>query len=126
MAARDRWCTDATAEITEPDCGPARLLIPADLGRFLAQLRAERDLTQDELADSLGISRRYLYEIESEKPSLYSERLFALLRLLGARLTIEAEIPFRVLVPIPAPSRCSSTDCCPKAVAASTTRWRRA
>lgn len=71
----------------------ARLLIPADLGRFLAQLRAERDLTQDELADSLGISRRYLYEIESGKPSLYSERLFALLRLLGARLTIEAEIP---------------------------------
>lgn len=71
----------------------ARVLSPADLGRFLAELRAERDWTQDELAGELGISRRYLYEIESGKPSLYSDRLFALLRLLGARLTIEADGP---------------------------------
>lgn len=70
----------------------ARLLTATDLGRFLADLRAERDMTQDELADALGISRRYVYEIESGKPSLYTDRLFALLRLLNARLTIEAAV----------------------------------
>lgn len=70
----------------------ARVLSPADLGKFLAELRATRGLTQAELADELGISRRYVYEIESGKPSLYSERLFATLRLLGARMTIEAEV----------------------------------
>jgi len=70
----------------------ARVLSAADLGRFLAELRTERDLTQQELADALGISRRYLYEIESGKPTLYSDRLFGLLRILGARLTIEATV----------------------------------
>jgi len=71
----------------------ARLLTPEDLGRFLAQLRIERNLTQEELADQLGFSRRYLYEIESGKPGLFSERLFNVLRLLDASLVIEAEVP---------------------------------
>ncbi|MGN6605645.1 MAG: helix-turn-helix domain-containing protein [Jatrophihabitans sp.] len=68
------------------------MLSAQDLGRFLGDLRAERGLTQAQLADELGISRRYVYEIESGKPSLYSDRLFATLRLLGARLTVEAEV----------------------------------
>jgi len=70
----------------------ARALSAQDLGRFLTDLRAERGLTQAQLAEDLGISRRYVYEIESGKPSLYSDRLFATLRLLGARLTVEAEV----------------------------------
>jgi HTH-type transcriptional regulator/antitoxin HipB len=69
-----------------------RVLSPKDLGRFLADLRAERGLTQAQLADELGVSRRYVYEIEAGKPSLYSDRLFATLRVLGARLVIEAEV----------------------------------
>lgn len=70
----------------------ARTLTPTDLGTFLAELRADRGWTQAELADELGISRRYLYEIEAGKPSLYTGRLFAVLRLLGARLTVEADV----------------------------------
>ncbi|MCU1689527.1 MAG: hypothetical protein JWN20_1455, partial [Jatrophihabitantaceae bacterium] len=35
---------------------------------------------------------RYVYEIESGKATLYSDRLFKLLRLLGARLTIESDV----------------------------------
>ena len=65
-------------------------LSPQDLGRFLAGLRQERGWTQDDLAELLGISRRYIYEIESGKPNLYTNRLFSLLRVLGARLTVEA------------------------------------
>lgn len=71
----------------------ARVLSAGDLGRFLADLRAERDLTQDELADLLGISRRYIYEIESGKPTIYTDRLFNLLRVLDANLVIDADVP---------------------------------
>ena len=42
-----------------------RVFSPADLGGLLARLRAERGLTQADLAGELGISRRYLYEIET-------------------------------------------------------------
>jgi HTH-type transcriptional regulator/antitoxin HipB len=73
----------------------AQLLSAKDLGRFLAELRLERGLTQAQLAEELGISRRYIYEIESGKPSVYSDRLFATLRLLRARLRIEAEVDDR-------------------------------
>lgn len=61
---------------------------PAALGRRLAEVRLARGLTQSQVAKSLGISRRYLCEIEAGKPSLYSDRLFRLLRLLGADLGI--------------------------------------
>jgi len=71
----------------------ARVLSAKDLGRFLADLRAERDLTQDELADRLGITRRYLYEIETGKPTIYTDRLFNLLRVLEANLVIDAHVP---------------------------------
>ncbi|EWT03340.1 DNA-binding protein [Intrasporangium oryzae NRRL B-24470] len=67
----------------------ARIRSATDLGAFLAEVRASSDLTQDEVAERLGISRRYLYEIESGKPSLYTDRLFALLRLYGVTLTAE-------------------------------------
>lgn len=64
---------------------------PADLGRRLAQLRAQRGLTQTEVADTLGISRRYVCEMEAGKFSLYSDRLFRLLELLDAGLVVEGE-----------------------------------
>jgi HTH-type transcriptional regulator/antitoxin HipB len=61
---------------------------PEDLGRAIARLRFAHDLTQEELAQRLGISRRYVYAIESGKPSLYALRLFEILNLLGAGLTV--------------------------------------
>lgn len=64
---------------------------PEDLGAYLARLRTEQGLTQQELADRLGITRRYVYEIESGQPNLYSHRLFELINLLGATVTVEAE-----------------------------------
>jgi HTH-type transcriptional regulator/antitoxin HipB len=65
-------------------------LNPTDLGQFLAELRRERGWTQDELAEVLGTNRRYVYEIERGKNSVYNDRLFAVLRVLQARLTVEA------------------------------------
>lgn len=62
---------------------------PADLGAFLRDRRQQRGLTQAELADELGISRRYVVEIEQGKPSLYTDRLFAVLRELDIVLKAE-------------------------------------
>jgi HTH-type transcriptional regulator/antitoxin HipB len=62
---------------------------PEDLGRFLARVRQDHGLTQEELAEDLGVSRRYVSEIENGKPGLYTERLFQMLRLLGVRLRAE-------------------------------------
>jgi HTH-type transcriptional regulator / antitoxin HipB len=61
----------------------------ADLGRFLAAARVELGITQQALADELGVSRRYLSEIENGKPGLYTERLFQAMRLLGVQLRAE-------------------------------------
>lgn len=63
---------------------------PEVLGRCLAEARAKRGLTQSQVASTLGISRRYLCEIEAGKPGLYSERLFRLLGLLGVDLALHA------------------------------------
>ncbi|GAA3594059.1 hypothetical protein GCM10022223_06320 [Kineosporia mesophila] len=61
---------------------------PEDLGAFVARLRYANNLTQDELAQRLGISRRYVYEIESGKPNLYALRLFEILNLPNATMTV--------------------------------------
>ena len=43
----------------------ARIRSSEDLGRFLAEVRVERDLTQEELASQIGIHRPYLSSLES-------------------------------------------------------------
>lgn len=60
----------------------------ADLGLFLNRLRLRRGRTQAEVAAHLGIPRRYLHELEAGKDVLAYTRLFALLRTLGAEITI--------------------------------------
>lgn len=60
----------------------------ADLGVFLNRLRVRRGWTQADVAAHLGIPRRYLHELEAGKDVLAYTRLFALLRILGAELTI--------------------------------------
>lgn len=58
------------------------------LGDAIARLRFDRGLTQAELAESLGVSRRYIYAIESGQPNLYATRLFEVLRELGAHIEV--------------------------------------
>ena len=55
--------------------------------RMLQQGRLLRGITQRELAEELGISQRYVYEIESGKPTIFAERLFQMMRATGVRST---------------------------------------
>lgn len=64
----------------------APIYTPADLGRFLRDLRTREGMTQAQLADELGVTRQYVVELETGKPNLYSDRLFHALRLLGGHL----------------------------------------
>lgn len=69
--------------------GPAST--PQALGRLLQQARLARGLSQQQVADALGISQRYVWDLESGKPSLVMTRLFDYMRLTG--MTLTAEIP---------------------------------
>lgn len=62
------------------------IIVPADLGALIQRARVRGGLTQQQLAEHMGISRRYVSEMESGKPGLYTSRLFDLLTELGIRL----------------------------------------
>lgn len=64
---------------------------PADLGRLIRRIRLRNAMTQQQLADALGTTQRYVSELETGKPKIADERYFRLLRLLGMRLTVEVE-----------------------------------
>jgi HTH-type transcriptional regulator / antitoxin HipB len=64
---------------------------PEDLGRMLQQGRLLSGLTQRQLAAQLGLSQRYVWELESGKPSLVMTRLFDVMRATGVRLTAEVD-----------------------------------
>ena len=67
---------------------PSVVRSPEALGRVLARLRQSEGLTQEELAETLGFTRRYLYELESGSKNLFATRLFELLRELDVHLEI--------------------------------------
>lgn len=63
------------------------------LGRILQQARLLSGLTQRELAAKLGTTQRYIWEIEAGKPSIFMERLFAVMRETGVELTATITVP---------------------------------
>jgi HTH-type transcriptional regulator/antitoxin HipB len=67
----------------------ARVNTPAELGTALREFRTRAGLTQRELAAELGVSQRYVWELERGKPGKVTDRLFAMLRLLQVRMTLE-------------------------------------
>ena len=60
---------------------------PESLGRILQQARLLNGWSQRELAARIGTTQRYIWEIEAGKPSIFVERLFALMRETGTDLT---------------------------------------
>jgi len=55
------------------------------VGRRVAELRAERELTQAQLAESLSVSIRYLQSIEAGDENLSLETIAKLATVLGAK-----------------------------------------
>lgn len=64
---------------------------PQALGRLVQQARLARGISQQQLADELGISQGYVSELESGKSSLALTRIFDIMRMTG--MTLHAEIP---------------------------------
>lgn len=61
---------------------------PADVGRAIAGVRAEKGLTQAELAEQLEVDRGYLARLEAGASQLVLERSLRALRRMGARITV--------------------------------------
>lgn len=76
-----------------PDMSTARqqtwqVATPQDFGRALAGIRGARGLTQEELAEVLGVSRSYLAAIEAGHSVQMLDRLLRALRRMGAEITV--------------------------------------
>ncbi len=71
----------------------ARITGPEALGAILREARTLHDLTQDQLATRLGVSRRYVIEIEQGKPTKALERLFDYMRETGVSLYGDIDTP---------------------------------
>lgn len=63
----------------------------ADLGLMVYGVRTGAGLSQAELARRLGVSQRYLSEIETGKPKVLNEKFFHLLEELGIELSFRTE-----------------------------------
>lgn len=66
---------------------------PSDLGRAIAGARAERGLTQAQLAEEAGIDRSYLARLEADPTALVLERALRALRRMGATITVDLDDP---------------------------------
>ena len=77
----------------ETDQFSGRVTSPESLGRILQQARMLAGLSQRELAQRIGASQRYVWEIESGKPSIFIERLFQYMRETGTVLTATISSP---------------------------------
>lgn len=68
---------------------------PEELGDAIRQGREIQGWSQRELASRLGVTQKWLWELEQGKPGLLMERLFAALRLVDVTLVAEFEDPAR-------------------------------
>jgi transcriptional regulator with XRE-family HTH domain len=60
---------------------------------MLAQARLARGLSQRGLAEELGVSQRYIWEMEAGQPTTYARRLFDFMAATGMSLTAEFDGP---------------------------------
>ena len=62
------------------------------LGQLLQQSRMQQGISQRELAEMLGISQKWVWEMEQGKPGLLMERLFMILEKTEVTLLAEFEL----------------------------------
>ena len=65
---------------------------PFALGQVIQQSRMQQGLSQRELANVLGISQKWVWEMEQGKPGLLMDRLFMILEKTGVTLSAEFEV----------------------------------
>lgn len=58
----------------------------ADLGRIVNAVRREHNLSQAQLARLVGVSQRYLSELETGKPKVFDDDFVRLLAKIGVHL----------------------------------------
>ena len=61
------------------------------LGQVIQQGRLEQGFSQRELAEMLGISQKWVWEMEQGKPGILTDRLFSILEKVGITLSAEFE-----------------------------------
>ena len=66
-----------------------------ELGAVLQHVRKDNGLPLSVLADQAGVDRQYLTRMENGVPTLYSKRLFQILRKLGVTVTVSYTAPGR-------------------------------
>ena len=64
---------------------------PFTLGQVIQQSRLQQGFNQRELAKMLGVSQRWVWEMEQGKQGLLMERLFKILEKTGVTLSAEFE-----------------------------------
>jgi len=62
------------------------------LGQIIQQSRLQRGFSQRELAKMLGVSQKWIWEMEQGKPGLLTDRLFMILEKTGVTLSAEFEV----------------------------------
>ena len=62
------------------------------LGQVIQQSRLQQGLSQRDLAKMLGISQRWIWEMEQGKQGLLMDRLFMILEKTGVTLSAEFEV----------------------------------
>jgi transcriptional regulator with XRE-family HTH domain len=79
------------------------------LGRRIAELRAKSDLTQDQFAEKLSVSVKYLQRVEAGEENLTVHSLVRFANALGVRLTALFVAPRRTVQRPGRPRRVSRT-----------------
>ena len=66
------------------------------LGQIIQQSRMQQGISQRELAKTLGISQKWVWEMEQGKPGVLMDRLFKILEKTGITLSAEFEVKDRL------------------------------
>ena len=67
----------------------ARIRNSFTLGQVIQQSRLQLGFSQRDLANMLGLSQKWVWEMEQGKPGLLMDRLFLILEKTGVTLTAE-------------------------------------
>lgn len=65
---------------------------PQQLARLVRARRKELSLTQSELADLAGVSLRFVFDLENEKPTVALDRVRAVTKALGLVMIMQVAV----------------------------------